>query len=121
MLTDARHACLKIRVKQPNTGCRWIWGAFKMPARSRRIAYALARAGIGDEYFGTLVNAWLARGGEALGVRAGSVRGCRDAGRLSRSHPAVEQASRTAVSPHQSAVNPKSATIAPHTYPGRAG
>jgi hypothetical protein len=25
-----------------------------------------------DEYMGTLVNAWLARGGEALGVRAGT-------------------------------------------------
>ena len=27
--------------------------------------------GRGDEYLGTLVNAWLARGGEAVGVRAG--------------------------------------------------
>ncbi len=37
-----------------------------------RALHELWRArGRRDEYLGTLVNAWLAEGGEALGVRAG--------------------------------------------------
>ena len=35
------------------------------------LAAPVARARAADEYFGTLVNAWLAAGGEALGVKAG--------------------------------------------------
>ncbi len=73
VLTDARQRVLEIRVKQPNTGCRWIWGAFKMPATVLAELHTLWRERqSADEYFGTLVNAWLARGGQALGIRAGS-------------------------------------------------
>ena len=73
VLTDASGEVLEIRVKQPNAGCRWVWGAFKMPggvlAGLHELWLERQRA---DEYMGTLVNAWLARGGTAVGVRAGS-------------------------------------------------
>jgi glucose-1-phosphate thymidylyltransferase len=62
----------EIQVKQQNAASHWIWGAFKMPAdvfqALRRLWIARRQA---DEYFGTLVNGFLANGGEALGVRAG--------------------------------------------------
>ena len=62
----------EIRVKQPDPGTRWIWGAFKLAGRTLHQLRALweARARR-DEYFGTLVNAWLEAGGHAVGVRAG--------------------------------------------------
>jgi len=73
VLTDAAGRVLDIRVKQPNAGCRWIWGAFRMPGAVLDDLYRLwcsrERA---DEYIGTLVNAYLAQGGQAVGVRAGS-------------------------------------------------
>ena len=50
----------------------WIWGAFRMPGRVLHDLHALWRERGGqDVYVGTLVNEWLARGGEARGVRAG--------------------------------------------------
>jgi glucose-1-phosphate thymidylyltransferase len=63
----------EIQVKKQGAGSHWIWGAFKMPGPvfSDLLALWHARAGE-DEYFGTLVNAWLARGGEAVGVKAGT-------------------------------------------------
>jgi dTDP-glucose pyrophosphorylase len=63
---------LEIQVKQQDARSNWIWGAFKMPGS---IFHALHQLWLErerrDEYFGTLINAWLARGGRALGVRAG--------------------------------------------------
>jgi dTDP-glucose pyrophosphorylase len=62
----------EIQVKQPDARSNWIWGAFKMPGTILRELHELWREpGRGDEYIGTLVNAWLARGGRARGVRAG--------------------------------------------------
>ncbi|HVX03664.1 MAG TPA: sugar phosphate nucleotidyltransferase [Rhodanobacteraceae bacterium] len=62
----------EIRVKQDAPGTHWIWGAFKTPARVFRELHALwLRREPRDEYIGTLVNAWLAQGGHALGVKAG--------------------------------------------------
>jgi hypothetical protein len=66
-----------------------------MPGHVFRELHALWREpGRGDEYIGTLVNAWLARGGRALGVRAGqsyvdvgTLNGYREAIRLLTSHP----------------------------------
>ncbi len=63
---------LEIQVKQRNAASNWIWGAFKMPGQVfealRQLWLARERQ---DEYFGTLVNAYLAEGGQALGVKAG--------------------------------------------------
>jgi dTDP-glucose pyrophosphorylase len=63
---------LEIQVKQATATSHWIWGAFKMPGRVLEELRQLWLArGCGDEYIGTLVNAWLAQGGEAVGVKAG--------------------------------------------------
>jgi len=63
----------EIQVKTSGAASNWIWGAFKMPAT---ILADLRRLWLErnaeDEYIGTLVNAYLAAGGEAVGVKAGS-------------------------------------------------
>jgi dTDP-glucose pyrophosphorylase len=73
VLTGDCGSVLEIRVKQPNIGCRWVWGAFKMPGSTfhdlHRLWLERERA---DEYIGTLVNAYLAAGGRAVGIRAGT-------------------------------------------------
>jgi dTDP-glucose pyrophosphorylase len=62
----------EIQVKRPNAASRWIWGAFKMPGDVFAALHDLWLArGRTDEYLGTLVNAYLAAGGEAIGVKAG--------------------------------------------------
>jgi len=72
VVTDAEGRVEEIQVKQKNARSRWVWGAFRMPGRVLHELHALWREpGRGDEYFGTLVNAWLARGGVAQGIRAG--------------------------------------------------
>ncbi len=72
VLLDDRGRVRAIEVKQPGDPSRWIWGAFKMPASVFRDLHRLWRSrGCEDEYFGTLVNAYLAEGGEAVGVRCG--------------------------------------------------
>src|SRR5581483_3786267 len=64
---------LEIQVKQRDARSNWIWGAFKLPGRVLHELNALWRARqCADEYIGTLVNAWLAGGGEAYGIRAGT-------------------------------------------------
>jgi glucose-1-phosphate thymidylyltransferase len=62
----------EIQVKQPGAASKWIWGAFKMSARGFRELQSLWRTrDCRDEYFGTLVNAYIAAGGQGLGVKAG--------------------------------------------------
>jgi glucose-1-phosphate thymidylyltransferase len=62
----------EIQVKQHNAASNWIWGAFKMPGHVFETLQRLWRQRqCQDEYFGTLVNAYLAEGGEAVGVKAG--------------------------------------------------
>jgi dTDP-glucose pyrophosphorylase len=69
---DAEDRVVEIRVKQPNAGTRWIWGAIKMPGRVFHALRSLwLEPGRGDEYIGTLVNAYLAQGGRAVGIKAG--------------------------------------------------
>lgn len=72
VVLDETDGVQEIRVKQENPGSRWIWGAFKMPAR---IFHQLRELWLArdcrDEYLGTLVNAYLAQGGRARGCRAG--------------------------------------------------
>ncbi len=70
--TDADGSVIEIQVKQKGAGSHWIWGAVKMPGRVFHELHALwCRADRRDEYLGTLVNAWLAEGGEATGVPVG--------------------------------------------------
>lgn len=73
VLTDAEGRVQAIEVKQPNPSSEWVWGAFKLPGRMLAALHDLWRARERrDAFIGTLVNAWLAQGGEALGVRAGT-------------------------------------------------
>jgi NDP-sugar pyrophosphorylase family protein len=70
--TDAAGRVEEIQVKSPEARTNWIWGAFKMPGHIFHELHAFWRARPSpDEYVGTLINAWLAQGGKALGVRAG--------------------------------------------------
>ena len=70
--TDEEGRVLRILVKQRAVETHWVWGAFMMPGA---VFHALHRVWLRperrDEYFGTLVNAWLAEGGRAVGIRAG--------------------------------------------------
>jgi glucose-1-phosphate thymidylyltransferase len=95
VLTDAAGRVLEIRVKQQTPGSPWIWGAFKLLGRTMRELYDLwCQRDPRDEYIGTLVNAYLASGGSAVGVRAGeayvdvgTLHGYREAIRLLSSRP----------------------------------
>lgn len=73
VVTDDRGAVKQIQVKQRDAASKWIWGAIKMPGSVFHSLHALwQQPERRDEYFGTLANAWLARGGSARGIRAGS-------------------------------------------------
>jgi glucose-1-phosphate thymidylyltransferase len=90
VVCDPNDRVLEIEVKQPAPRSSWIWGGIKMPGAVLHALRALwSEPGRGDEYMGTLVNAYLARGGEARGVRAGqayvdvgTLHGYREATRL---------------------------------------
>lgn len=72
VLTDDSGRVIAVEVKAASPASRWIWGAFKLRGATLAALHALWRArDRRDEYIGTLVNAWLAEGGEAWGVRAG--------------------------------------------------
>jgi len=70
---DSRNdAVIEIQVKARQPASRWVWGAFRMPGRVFQELHAIwSEPRRGDEYFGTLVNEYLRRGGTARGVRAG--------------------------------------------------
>ena len=54
-------------------GSSWVWGAFRLSGTALRSLYRLwLDRDRRDEYIGTLVNAWLERGGTALAVPAGT-------------------------------------------------
>jgi glucose-1-phosphate thymidylyltransferase len=62
----------EIEVKRPGARSNWIWGAFKMSSRGFRDLHLLwEERGRQDEYFGTLVNSYLAAGGAGFGIKAG--------------------------------------------------
>jgi glucose-1-phosphate thymidylyltransferase len=74
VLTEPSGRVREIRVKQEHPGSPWIWGAFKLSGRTLRQLFELwCERQRQDEYIGTLVNAYLARGGSAVGVPAGEV------------------------------------------------
>jgi len=69
---DADSRVLEIQVKQPDARSHWIWGAFGMPGRIlQELRDLWIERDRRDEFVGTLVNAWIGRGGSAAGVRAG--------------------------------------------------
>lgn len=73
VVLDADGAVDEIQVKSADATTSWVWGAIKMPGA---MLHSLHRLWIDrerqDEFFGTLVNAWIRSGGDAWGVRGGS-------------------------------------------------
>jgi dTDP-glucose pyrophosphorylase len=114
--TDAADRVQEIQVKRQDASSNWIWGAFKMPgsifAELRRLWQA---RGFVDEYFGTLVNAYLASGGTALGVKAGE--SYVDVGTLNGYRTAmtllIDKKARTSGPASQSAMYPPSSRAEP--------
>jgi glucose-1-phosphate thymidylyltransferase len=72
VVTDDQNRVREIQVKQIGAESNWIWGAFKMPGA---VFHALHELWLEreqqDEFFGTLVNEWIRRGGAAIGLRVG--------------------------------------------------
>src|SRR5918993_1450454 len=69
VVCDAQDRVLEIQVKTQGPASRWVWGAFKMTGSILAELFALWKArNQQDEYVGTLVNAWIAQGGSAVGV-----------------------------------------------------
>ncbi|WP_407179039.1 nucleotidyltransferase family protein [Bradyrhizobium sp. STM 3562] len=89
----------EIQVKKLDAASNWIWGAFKMSASGFRDLHLLWRdRDCQDEYFGTLVNSYLASGGSGIGVKAGesyvdvgTIHGYRTAMALLASNEDVDQ------------------------------
>jgi dTDP-glucose pyrophosphorylase len=72
VVTDDTGHVVEIQVKSSEPRSHWVWGAFKMPGLVFRELERLWRERERrDEYFGTLVNAYLAKGGKAIGIHAG--------------------------------------------------
>lgn len=70
VITNESGNVLEVRVKSPDAGTNWIWGAMKMPGSVLNELHALWLSR-NDEYLGTLINAYMAQGGSVRGVRAG--------------------------------------------------
>lgn len=72
VVTDGDGNVEEIQVKQKDARSSWIWGAFRMPGGVLADLHWLwTERNEQDEYIGTLVNAYLAGGGRARGIRAG--------------------------------------------------
>lgn len=71
VLTDDSDAVLEIQVKRPLADTNWVWGALRLPGSVLAELHSLWLARQ-DEYLGTLVNEYLARGGRAFGYKCGN-------------------------------------------------
>jgi glucose-1-phosphate thymidylyltransferase len=96
VLTNEQNEVLEVRVKSTDASTKWIWGALKMPGLILNDLHDLWTKR-GDEYLGTLINEYLARGGRAYGfktgasyVDVGTLNGYREALKLLDSHCAAE-------------------------------
>jgi glucose-1-phosphate thymidylyltransferase len=73
VLCDENGEVLEIQVKQPRPDTHWIWGGLKLPGSVLNELHTLwIERERSDAYLGTLVNEYLARGGRARCVKAGS-------------------------------------------------
>ena len=72
VVTDAEGRVVEVQVKQAGASSRWVWGAFKVTGRVLQDLFDLwCERDRRDPYLGTLVNAYLGRGGSAWGVKSG--------------------------------------------------
>ena len=93
---DDENRVKEIQVKSNSASSNWIWGAFKMPGSIFKQLFDLwCERERRDEYMGTLVNAFLARGGDARAVcvgesyvDVGTLHGYREAIKLLSDQPA---------------------------------
>lgn len=96
VVLDDDNTVKEIQVKTKDPATHWIWGAFKMPgATFHRLRALWLERGCRDEYIGTLVNAYLASGNRAVGVKAG--RAYVDVGTLHGYRAAIHLLAETAV------------------------
>lgn len=73
VVTDDAQNVIEIQVKQPGAASHWVWGAFKLPGRVFHDLHRLwEERGRSDQFIGTLVNAYLAQGGKAVGIPKGT-------------------------------------------------
>ncbi len=71
--TDESGAVLQIQVKSSLEPTGWIWGAMKIPGEVfHELHWLWCERNRSDEFMGTLINAWLERGGRVQGVRTGT-------------------------------------------------
>ncbi len=96
VITNDENEVLEVRVKNAHPGTKWIWGAFRMPGFILRELHDLWKSRH-DEYLGTLINEYLARGGRAYGfkmgesyVDVGTLNGYREALRVLDAHCTAE-------------------------------
>jgi glucose-1-phosphate thymidylyltransferase len=100
VITGPGERVKEIQVKVEHPATEWIWGGFKLTGAILGELFALfEERGRQDAYVGTLVNAWLGRGGEARAVRAGdayvdvgTLHGYHEALALLREHGPAEPA-----------------------------
>lgn len=86
----------EIQVKTQNPASNWVWGAFRLPGRTLSILQQLwLERHRKDEYMGTLVNEYIARGGSASAVKRGEV--YVDVGTLHGYHEALRVLSQTEI------------------------
>jgi len=74
VITDEAGAVEEIQVKTRGADSKWVWGAFKLTGEHlARLHRLWVQRNCEDQYIGTLVNAYLAEGGTATGVKRGEV------------------------------------------------
>src|SRR5579875_273283 len=88
VISGANGEVLEVRVKSQEIRSNWIWGAFRMPGSVLAELHEIWKERR-DEYLGTLINEYLARGGHAYAhktgdsyVDVGTLNGYREALRL---------------------------------------
>ncbi len=98
VITRSDSSVERIEVKHVAPSTNWIWGGVRTTGKVYRELYELWCAPERrDEYLGSLINAWLAKGGRAFGypagnayVDVGTIGGYRSAMRLLEQNPDLE-------------------------------
>ncbi|MEA2553934.1 MAG: glucose-phosphate thymidylyltransferase [Fimbriimonadaceae bacterium] len=114
VVTDPTGSVRQVQVKSEDAESHWIWGAIKAPAHVLSELHQLwCERSPRDEFFGTLVNAYLEQGGTAQGVKAGQ--SYVDVGTLNGYREAIRLLSEQAAERHVPA--PANGRAARHSNP----
>jgi glucose-1-phosphate thymidylyltransferase len=74
VVVDSSGAVQEVQVKTAHASTSWVWGAFRMPGRVLAELHSLwKQRDEKDQYIGTLVNAYIARGGQVQGIKGGEL------------------------------------------------